>query len=1085
MTNRHIDFYDSPTMRELARISKEKGFITEAPLMKCASTEEDHFIPSDNLFVDLTRLAGGLRDRGMDRQAERLEGLIVQYKVAEMAVAASMLEDYHPEGSNELCEAEDDLGTVETKDLQQKKDLEVAEKDPTGKWAMAFFSKKADDFQDLTKQQDPAYKAKQKALPELQKEYEGALAAIKVPHEAIARTLGSLYLQPMLTKQSGYAKLYCKFAELDEDKVAKYWEYNSYFGNGGVASIIAYLNRVTAANVAETATFIRGLNADAADQLTQYFTEGEGEGGRGTGENIVRNIGVDALKGLLHSSPIPGTSFVAEEAGAAGDKHQEAKKAGIISTVANEIFKSLSALYGTLFGEDVVKKANLSLKSAVTAMAVPLQQVSVELQKLFDYAGDLEKSFSSALLTATSASSAIQALIKNKDQSLQSIIEAMGGGNVMGYVAAMGSATSSLQQILSKYAGVFNVAQGDLKGLAATLHGYAVQYALYIRNNSLVGTAAKPYELAGNMCLQAEKILSDNAHQPIDTVIPLLSGVNKIFAVKDLKGLQGAVAAIGAYMVQHNISASSKEIMIKEAADPPAAFPSATPAPPVSNGPPLANPLPMGGSANPNLPRQFVGEVAKMQANLAILARLSSNTAEFADLNSVGNKTAPNANDGIWGPNTSRALAAAQKLMNSNNVAGTLEINQHRHDNQSEEFATTNNQLLSQLIAKMGGKAVGGVGSNVVNPMKPLFTIQYKDYQSTVFLRDVANMSGFYDFLKRISNGKAEEMGPDGVLGIRVGTFKEALEIILNQATDRLNGKSHLIESQWDEETNSKRDVAVERDADAATSKNEIDAINECRSGVIKLLNALTPYGTNAAAVITKDQAAGFGAVNDQQHGGAGGGIGGKHQTTGPYQYADYRPGDAGGFNGQPGQHEGKDVQRPAGEDKTPFLFNSIINLGRSEFGNAQRQLNLNVPVLDLRYFNDKATLSQMLFAAAKINVATLKGMALYSMRNEGIVPANAQFQWDPNTNEYQVNVGTGWSWAPQMFGNKYQTAILQQATVSHQGNLQSFLVALPGVLQDAERRWIDGSGPSQDQIVDQQKWLTRWIQAIDDVARQ
>lgn len=134
MTLKHIDFYDSPVMRQLAKQAIDAGKI-EKPLIKEASVKTEELKPSGDLFVDLAALANGLRDKGFLAQAENLESKIFQYKIAERAAFDSILEAAHPDGEVEMAPSSKGHGIVETTTTAHEKILEVVGKNPTGKTA--------------------------------------------------------------------------------------------------------------------------------------------------------------------------------------------------------------------------------------------------------------------------------------------------------------------------------------------------------------------------------------------------------------------------------------------------------------------------------------------------------------------------------------------------------------------------------------------------------------------------------------------------------------------------------------------------------------------------------------------------------------------------------------------------------------------------------------------------------------------------------------------------------------------------------------------------------------------------------------
>lgn len=130
MTLKHIDFYDSPVMIELAKNAIKKGSVKPSVsdvIGRVASTRK--YAATGDLFVDLIKLADGLRERGLVSDAIALEGKIVDYK------RASIMDEAHPEGDVEIAKAEGGHGVVETKPTEHKMLEEIVRRNPTGKMA--------------------------------------------------------------------------------------------------------------------------------------------------------------------------------------------------------------------------------------------------------------------------------------------------------------------------------------------------------------------------------------------------------------------------------------------------------------------------------------------------------------------------------------------------------------------------------------------------------------------------------------------------------------------------------------------------------------------------------------------------------------------------------------------------------------------------------------------------------------------------------------------------------------------------------------------------------------------------------------
>jgi hypothetical protein len=139
MTLKHINFIDSPVMRELERRVIKTNQVPLLPLTeiikKQAATQvTTQYSSTNNLFLDLIKLAEGLRAKGFVQNAEVLEEKIFAYKKASEQYN-SELHAAHPDGDITMGEASDGLGDVETLESAHEKIVEVVKKNPTGKQA--------------------------------------------------------------------------------------------------------------------------------------------------------------------------------------------------------------------------------------------------------------------------------------------------------------------------------------------------------------------------------------------------------------------------------------------------------------------------------------------------------------------------------------------------------------------------------------------------------------------------------------------------------------------------------------------------------------------------------------------------------------------------------------------------------------------------------------------------------------------------------------------------------------------------------------------------------------------------------------
>lgn len=143
MTFKHIKFEDSPIMRSLEKVAKEKGLVKpESVLQKLASrpaVKKVDATPSTNLMENIFKLCEGLRSQGLVAEANELEVNYFQFKQAQTLYEAhkekgeDLIHAAHPDGSHKLEGVEGDEACFEDILDQQVKTLQKIQKKPTGK----------------------------------------------------------------------------------------------------------------------------------------------------------------------------------------------------------------------------------------------------------------------------------------------------------------------------------------------------------------------------------------------------------------------------------------------------------------------------------------------------------------------------------------------------------------------------------------------------------------------------------------------------------------------------------------------------------------------------------------------------------------------------------------------------------------------------------------------------------------------------------------------------------------------------------------------------------------------------------------
>lgn len=138
MTFKHAKFDDSPVMRSLEKVARDKGWVQSEPIKKSASNKVD-LKPTSNLTNNILKLCEGLRASGFYDYASDVENKYITFKQAATLYEAfdetgeDIIDRAHPKGGTKLEDL--DNAKIHTILEQQLEDLGVVNKEPTGKLA--------------------------------------------------------------------------------------------------------------------------------------------------------------------------------------------------------------------------------------------------------------------------------------------------------------------------------------------------------------------------------------------------------------------------------------------------------------------------------------------------------------------------------------------------------------------------------------------------------------------------------------------------------------------------------------------------------------------------------------------------------------------------------------------------------------------------------------------------------------------------------------------------------------------------------------------------------------------------------------
>jgi hypothetical protein len=135
-----MKFEDSPTMRALEKVAKERGLVKPETLQKKASiAKKADYTPTSDLMENIFKLCSGLRASGLEKEALEIETSYFNYKRAQTLYETSkekgedLVQSAHPKGSHKLEGVEGDEATIEDILDQHLKMMKSVEKKPTGK----------------------------------------------------------------------------------------------------------------------------------------------------------------------------------------------------------------------------------------------------------------------------------------------------------------------------------------------------------------------------------------------------------------------------------------------------------------------------------------------------------------------------------------------------------------------------------------------------------------------------------------------------------------------------------------------------------------------------------------------------------------------------------------------------------------------------------------------------------------------------------------------------------------------------------------------------------------------------------------
>lgn len=829
MTLKHIDFFDSPVMRELGRQAVKNGTVIEEIVKTAAEHKAPVYAPTGDLFKDLVLLASGLRDKGFTKEAQALEAKIVAYKRAEKEFS-SELTNAHPDGDVEMGEASNGLGDVETLESAHKKIVDVVTKQPTGKQAQLLAAvedilKKAqagDSFEQFMgaapanlggavdsrtrriQHINQLLATKDSELSSAFKSVKGAIAALGFDGSKVT------------VENQPYLNLYAAKAGIAPDAIVGLFDlWNFVYGKGVNADPRVILNKMLAMDGPSLRAYLDKVEPGLFDR---YFPKPAEplQTGLDKAVDAVKEIG----KGVL---------------GIAGFEamFDAFKKSDQIKAVAVELNNKMVAKYNAVLGMDKLKAATAALQAD---LAKSVERLDITHKQLLAIAPLDEKTTTtnSTLLTQLnvvkdSFSSFLNEQAKSRE--LYEAAEVLMGKNLV--VQPLVLIEGALSDLISKVAGLpltesdKIVPEATLSTLAETfassalgLKGYteqmvpkgSKQYNDYVEDIKLLWSVGNVLKSGGIKSYVA-------IYDDLQTLLPNATSLAKLQQLAS--GYAGAVNKLTATMAERTgtttvetpTNASDNSETLEKFSQ--RLNPGVVPA--VVKGPvatvPAKGPPGTGGNiglakANMNDPNEAA--TAYMQQHLAYFAEaLSKETSKSKFTNYNPNdittivRTGPKANpavntyDGKWGPQTQGALEVAKKYLDQLGLTG-LET-QARYNAQSRSFAADteavskkNAELLKQASQLLGA---GGQAGTTDAP------VRYGRMNGIyIFDTDLASLQAFYKFC--VKNGwlkeetRVNEGGGKPDTGVLLQEFVMLLDAVISNAKE-LYSKASAVSAKY------------------------------------------------------------------------------------------------------------------------------------------------------------------------------------------------------------------------------------------------------------------------------------------------
>lgn len=1069
---KHIKFTDSPVMRELERQAIKKGtfkFDEVEEIVKKASAKKS-YAASGNLQNDLLKLASGLRDKGFAKEADALENKIFIRKNAETHLYRAIDEDAddvinfaHPDGDAKVSDATNQNGEVETILSQHKKMVDVANKQPTGKYSqinrniiLAASEALGLDLQKFAQDSTQELEAERSYELETSDATQDKVKTINASlTDSKSKSLESLQQAKdflglneawfnldfkKLLSNPGSLDFFVKNAKVDAGRLTALLNaFRILFGSKDeiapedISNIIYKFNNYQGLyNYFKP--YIGGL-ADTYFKGTK-FTDLSGDAAREAPVKAQQDS-----RWMQNPSSIWTATMFAQDGkidNTAVAAASNAIKNYFDTSKAELVDKNIPKVVGQ--AKRIVLGLSGDIDNAVNLLnGVPpvRRQVGIALGKLQETSQVLDKVGK-----------------ETQDGKVNEVYDALGAGtataNVNNAIWEAGNSVKTAISVLSNNklnAALDNPAPDALMNdMIKKFQTIGHTFDQYLKSGAKMNKQEQQNvesnrEIASNVF----SVLKDNKDKPFAMVLLNVHGtfpnVNSPQALNEIadKGLEMSAK----YQVQAPQQADDGLSVRAQWAGTTPPKPGAAPAPQAGGAKPAAN----------GKDRLAVKLMQDTLNSIGIsLEGKGFDRNDLMKLRDTGQGPNVASGDGVWGSRTTTALETANKILN-------LTLKTTYNAATAGQDATNNSKALSaayvskaNMPANKGGNLLDTIPSQInwdSDPAAASFSTFYGGSDTVqVTNADLSNLSSFYRFLTQNRLQEPETSGASdtniGSEGFTIETWAKALQWFIKRAVVKYNdakgvGQEALTSAKqyYDQVKNLQQQLKNSGAYKTIGTKEVIPAAS---------LNQ--PFANPASANSksndgSSDQAGGQGSSYSQRRGGRG-------PTSG-------------------NDMDGTRTQVPNGKQDNSPPITDVVDLRRGEWFNMPYS-TLDSPVLRLSDFQrvPGARMAQSMFAEGAMNNQAAQKQVLDFL---GQTPLG----WNKDMNSYVVQTPQGRMLAQNVPG--FQEAMGQVTARSSTQQYQNFLNSLSKQLHDTFNAWSqDASANEQSAMKD---YYNRWQQGI------